>query len=191
MGIPQLSSKALFLSIPLRGEKGTEMNRESLERGGELIFPVLAVGFSLYMLITQYLKDVRPTVFNYCLLLTIPIVITGLIAIIKFFVSTRKRESEEAGTVDQEGEVSCETAPVKLNYTKPLLVLFFSGLFVVLLPLLGFLIASFILIASLMPLMGARSLAGIAAVSVLVPLGLYLVFVVLIEMQFPVGIFGF
>lgn len=167
------------------------MNRESLERGGELIFPVLAVGFSLYMLISQYLKDARPTVFNYCLLLTIPIVITGLIAIIKFFVSTPKSEPEDAETVDQAEEISCETAPVELNYTKPLLVLLFSALFVILLPLLGFLIASFILIACLMPLMGARSLAGIALVSILVPSGLYLVFVVLIEMQFPVGIFGF
>lgn len=167
------------------------MNRESLERGGELVFPVLAVGFSLYMLISQYLNEVRPSVFNYCLLLTVPIIITGLIAIIKFFASKGKREPEEAEAVDHEGGVSCEAAPAKLNYTKPLLVLFFSALFVVLLPLLGFLIASFILIACLMPLMGARSLTAIAAVAVLVPLGLYLVFVVLIEMQFPVGIFGF
>ncbi len=164
------------------------MSKEKLKSVGDLIFPVLAIAFSSYMIIHQYLQGFRTSTLVYAVMLSIPVFICGLIPIIQFFLSLwkEKKESPESFKVPEAEE--CETEGEESNYKKPLGILAISILTLLVIYYTGFVIGMFVLMVLLLPVLGVRSPMLIAVFSILIPVIFYFVFAKLIGLQIPLGI---
>ena len=154
---------------------------------GELIIPVLAVGFSLYMLVSQYIKDYRPNTIVYCLFLVIPILICSLIAFFDFYKSVRRDKENDDKKLKKSYDSDFVKENYSKNYKKVALIFIISFLFLFLLTSVGYLLAYFILLILLLPLMGVRSVYAVLIISLVLPIIFHFVFVKAVGMQLPPG----
>lgn len=159
------------------------------EKVGEIIVPSLALAFSLYMILDQYLNDFRSNTQAYTLCLVAPIALCSVISFYKFFQSVRK-EKKLSGSYGQEEPSSREAAPSKPApaYKKVFLLLLLSLFIYFIFSTAGYMISFFILLAALLPLLGVRSVYAIALISIIFPLFIHFVFVKAVGLQLPPGI---
>jgi putative tricarboxylic transport membrane protein len=148
-----------------------------IDMGLGAIFVAFALFVFVQSLKLDFYRDGIPGPGFFPILLAVALAIAGSILIVTSFAG-RKDSQEEFETPSR--------AQVRRSLSVWLAVL---GA-VLLVPILGFILSMLILAAVLiLGLEGKRHVAGIAAV-ILIPLSAYLLFVALLGVQFPTGVFG-
>ena len=151
------------------------MNKAKLEKFGELLFPLIALGFALYMLISQYYDPrIRQETFGYTVFLSVPIILCCIAAFIIFFKDIIKHIDKMSFS----GK----------NYFKPIILLFSSFVYVFILPYLGHPIATGLLLILLLYTFEIKSIKAIICISIILPTLKYIAFIRYVELRLPLGI---
>jgi hypothetical protein len=144
--------------------------------GGELLLPALGVGMAVYFLIDvadlAWEARANATVIAYVLLALIAIQLV--------------RVAIKIGN----GEVTLKIGPLiepRLLLPDRLLILAFTGVFIILLPWLGLTLGLFLLVSALMRLLHAGSWTKIAITAAIVSISAYLLFIALLNSRMPHG----
>ncbi|MCX7856910.1 MAG: tripartite tricarboxylate transporter TctB family protein [Deltaproteobacteria bacterium] len=115
-----------------------------------------------------------------------PLCLGVIMTILSSYITISGLSKKKEGNKETRDTVKCEKASKQI-----LAFLLFTALWVFLFDLIGFAIFSFLLVASLTWLLGARKLLTNILFSISVAVGSYFLFVKLLKIPLPKGILGF
>lgn len=156
---------------------------------GRLLFPLIAIAYASYMLWEHLAKGFRPMLLNYALILILPVLVFGALTIIREVLIYHKeaRELNSGGAEEQyDGWQSPAAAGGKL--IRPALVIMIGVAFVVLLPILGWILSFALLPISLLLVMGERKPLPLVLMTVGCLVFVYGLFVLALGLELPDGV---
>jgi len=146
---------------------------------GAALFPVLAMGYTVFALWEQLTGNYREETINYALFLGAPVFLLALVAVTRVL-----REGAGDKTKKQPPSTSRDSTQ---RWLRPVALIILTGLLIGTISTVGYIVAFFLYVLAVLWLMGRREPLVMLTIAIASVVFVHFAFVVLLDQQLPAG----